>query len=192
MKMLYHCKAILLCVSFAFLFFGKIGISFAAGPTIITSDIASSTVWNKENGPYVIQNTITVNAPLVINHGTVVKFNNNSATLVIKSDFSATGTSEEKIVFTSVCDDSYGGDTRSYSLRCNSGPTNSEWGGISLYNTMARATIAYALIFRASRGISYHNIIQSLPYRNVSIRHTEIRQCSTAIFLRNTMPILEL
>ena len=67
---------------------------------------------------------------------------------------------------------------------------HSEWSGISLNNTSARATIEYALIFRASRGISYQTNIQSSPYRSVSVKHTEIRQSGSAIYLRNTMPIL--
>lgn len=194
MRVFYRLVATMLSALVVFLFLSSQGV-WAAGPTVVTSDIVTATTWSRENSPYIVSNTIAVNAPLVIDPGVVVKFNNNAtnnvqASLAIRSDLSAIGTVAERIVFTSICDDGYGGDTQSYSSRCHSGPVDSEWGGISFYNTTAQATIEYALIFRASRGISYQTNAYDFPYRAVSVRHTEIHQCASGIVLGNTMPLL--
>ncbi len=185
-------RVVMFLVSIISLFFWG-DVVLAAGPTVITSDISVATIWTKENSPYIVSNAITINAPLSLEPGVIVKFNNNAvnntpATLVVKNDVSVVGTAEEKIVLTSVCDDAYGGDTKSYSTRCNSGPLYLEWGGISLNNTSAHVAIEHTLIFRASRGISYQTNVQNIPYRGLSVKYTEIRQSGSALYLRNTLP----
>ncbi len=194
MRVSHFRKVALLGSLVIFLFLGGHAVQ-AAGPTVVTNDVVAPATWTKLESPYIVKNAIVVKAVLTIEPGVVVKFDNNAANnfqagISLQSDFTAVGTAGERIVFTSVCDDGHGGDTKSYSARCNTGPVNAEWAGIMFNNTTAHATIEYATILRASRGIAYQTNIQTLPYREVTVQHTEISQCSTGIFLRNTMPVL--
>ncbi|MFH1423458.1 MAG: lamin tail domain-containing protein, partial [Candidatus Nealsonbacteria bacterium] len=80
-----------------------IGLSLPEGQT--------SMVWKEVGVPYII-NTLTL-APglaLQIEPGVVIKFLNNSR-LNIEGSFEAKGNAGNKIVFTSIQDDEYGGDT---------------------------------------------------------------------------------
>jgi pimeloyl-ACP methyl ester carboxylesterase len=121
------------------------------------------------------------------------EFKNNGITLVVRNDLTAVGTPEERIVFTSVCDSGYGGDTKSYGDRCYTRPIQGEWGGISIYESPAKVSLEYAVISYAWTGVKYHNVYHpELPYKEVSVRHTEIRGSgSHGISVRNTEPVIE-
>jgi pimeloyl-ACP methyl ester carboxylesterase len=80
--------------------------------TEINSNIETDTTWAKENSPYVINSTISVlsGATLFIGEGVVVKFG-TGAILEIAGKIEAQGSPSEPIYFTSIKDDSVGGDT---------------------------------------------------------------------------------
>ncbi len=74
--------------------------------------ISEDTVWSAEHGPYVIPVTLEVSegATLTVLPGTVVKFG-DGASLVVAGALDANGTDAAPVRFTSVKDDSVGGDT---------------------------------------------------------------------------------
>jgi len=86
--------------------------------TTVTSDITANTTWPLSGSPYIVQHDITVvaGATLTIEPGVIVKLNftgNSSieAGIFVYGAIKAEGTSADKIYFTSLEDDSIGGDT---------------------------------------------------------------------------------
>lgn len=84
----------------------------AAASTLITDDLFADTVWTAEGSPYIISGYISVpvGATLTIEPGAIVKFDYGTA-LEIFGAITAHGTVANKIYFTSLADDSIGGDT---------------------------------------------------------------------------------
>jgi RHS repeat-associated protein len=111
--------------------------------------ISANTTWRPSDGVYVVNSTVTVNQGilLTIEPGTVVKFYNDSWTsvgLIINGSLVADGTSAAPIVFTSLLDDSYGGDTNSDGTM--STPGVSDWSGITFNATSTGSRLKYARI----------------------------------------------
>lgn len=181
----------------------NVPVSLAAGPTVVQSDITTPTVWTKEGSPYVVMSAMRVKAPLTIEPGVVVKFSNrpfNSTlpSIVIANTFTAVGSASERIVFTSVCDKNYGGDTESYAFsgigtRCRYGyPIAGSWGDIVSFNNPNKVNIDHAVILYAYNGFRYENYRLELPYKEASVRNTEIRYVSwSGIGIINTQPVLD-
>ncbi len=181
------------------LFFGMIifaGVFFcnysAQAFTEIQSNITTQTVWNKTGSPYIVLNTIYVTAPLTIEPGTIVKFKNTGVSLALQNTFTAIGTPSEKIIFTSVCDNDYGGNTQNYGYPfCYQGILRGQWGSIGIYNTANIVKIKYVSILYASIGFSYMNYSPSVTYQGlVSIENTEIKHSRSGIYIRDTIPLL--
>ena len=85
----------------------------AAGPINACGTVSTNTVWTAGN-VYVINNCATVVAAgvtLTVQPGTVVKFGSAGAVLVVDGTLMAQGTGGAPIAFTSLRDDSHGGDT---------------------------------------------------------------------------------
>ncbi len=171
----------------------------ASALVLVSKDLTASAVWTKENGPYIIQDSIFIKAPLVIKPGTVVKFQNDAITetevagFLIASDFTAVGDALENVIFTSVCDSSNGGDTMEFcSPRSSSGRGN--WSGlVVLPEYRSSVKFEYFKILYAAKGIENSAIIDpEFPYRELSVKHGEIHFCSyAAIVLGNAQPTLD-
>lgn len=103
-------KKILFAVSFLFLLLVFTPASHAA--TFVSGVISTSTTWSAVNNPYIVEGVVSVdpNITLTINPGVIVKFNPITS-LDIKGILNAQGTATNKIYFTSIRDDSIGGDT---------------------------------------------------------------------------------
>lgn len=85
-------------------------ISATLPVTHVASSIGSATTWNTGN-VYVIDSGISINAPLTIQPGAIVKFAFGSGGLTVNSTITANGDASNNIVFTSANDDSAGGDS---------------------------------------------------------------------------------
>jgi hypothetical protein len=109
---------------------------FTVFGTPVSGTISSNTTWAVDGSPYIVTGIITVNSgvTLTIQPGTIVKFEfGNSKRMSVSGSLVADGTPESKIVFTSVRDDSYAGDTN------NDGsatvPQPGDWEKITLTNS---------------------------------------------------------
>ncbi|MHB8840754.1 MAG: right-handed parallel beta-helix repeat-containing protein [Candidatus Aquicultor sp.] len=80
--------------------------------TQVGGTISQNTTWTASNSPYVVTSNITVNSGVkfTIEPGVVVKFN-PQLKLTVNGTLLADGTESNKIVFTSIKDDYYAGDT---------------------------------------------------------------------------------
>jgi len=71
-----------LSTALSFLFIEKI---IAAGPTPVSGPIVVPTTWTSANSPYVVTDTVTVNAGVIltIEEGTIVKFYNGNVAISV-------------------------------------------------------------------------------------------------------------
>lgn len=78
----------------------------------VSGIISQNTTWY-QNRTYVVQGAVTVNAGvmLTIQPGVVIKFQDTSSALVINGTLNVIGASLSKVYFTSLKDDTVGGDT---------------------------------------------------------------------------------
>lgn len=83
------------------------------GGTHVSGTIGSNATWTVGGSPYVLDGNVTVasGVTLTIEPGVVVKFNGQYRTFTVRGTLSAVGTPESGIVFTSIQDDSVGGDS---------------------------------------------------------------------------------
>ncbi|MBI4744211.1 MAG: RHS repeat protein, partial [Actinobacteria bacterium] len=93
---------------------------FTVFGTVISDHVLTNTTWTKDGSPYIISpnyalyhDTFTINlgATLTIEPGVIVKIEAPEVHINIEGTLIAEGIADNKIVFTSIADDSYGGDT---------------------------------------------------------------------------------
>lgn len=102
---------------------------------IQNTTISVNAVWDGQgiNVPYFIETTLTVASParLTIQEGMIVKLNvGNNTCMVIEGQLWAMGSQASPVVFTSILDDAFGGDTNGDGG--NSYPDNYNWGTVFL------------------------------------------------------------
>lgn len=126
-----------------FVFIGSFSsVQYAHADTSITSNITATTTWNTAGGVYIIENSISINSgvTLTIDPGVIVKFK-SSKSLTVNGTLDAQGTSIANIYFTSIKDDTIGGDTNDDDDATT--PAASNWKYIQIKST-GDATLAYA------------------------------------------------
>ncbi|MDI6778020.1 MAG: hypothetical protein QMD77_02410, partial [Patescibacteria group bacterium] len=160
--------------------------------TEITSDIISETTWDETGSPYLVYKKIYINAPLMIKPGVIVKFQyygtGSAGQLVIKNELNAVGTSEKKIIFTSMRDDEIGGDTNGDGTATR--PARGDWYGLAISDNSYNSRIEHAKILYAEKGIAYTNYSGS-NFRGLVLRNSEIRFCNEGLKVFSTVPIVE-
>lgn len=162
-----------------------------ASMTQVNSDVVVATTWKKENSPYVIGKKIIVSAPLIIEPGVVVKAykgDNYGTILELRSSLSAVGTIDEKIVFTSMFDDSFAGDTN------NDGgatmPKKGDWGGVFSRDNPGNIILDNIIVSYASNGFTYESIYAAF-FRGFTIKNSEIKYNTVGLNFRNVLPVVE-
>ncbi len=139
--------------------------SRAFASTAVPSTITADTVWTTADSPYVITGTVTVNAgvTLTVEPGVVAKFG-PTGRLHVNGSLNASGTSVDTIVFTSIKDDSYGGDTNGDGSTTT--PVAGDWycidspsgGSVSLdYALMRYGGAAYPVLYGYGGTITVSN-----------------------------------
>lgn len=132
--------------------------NYGARYVALTNTLTGSShlhVWSMadfENVPYVIRNDmhVGVDSRLEIDPGVIIKFHNStSARIVVGGAMIAEGTPDERIYFTSLRDDSKGGDTNNDGAITS--PAPGDWGSIEFVasaisdeNVMKHVTVRYA------------------------------------------------
>ena len=118
---------------FQFLFFVLCFSTSSDAYTVITDPITENATWTTSGSPYWIQNTVVINpgVTLTIQADVVVKFDLGLSLLVL-GDLNSQGTEGHEVVFTSILDDSVGGDTNGDADA--TGPTAGNWGEINIAN----------------------------------------------------------
>jgi len=93
----------------------RLGVPYASlvtASTIVGGWITSNTTWTEANSPYIVTSNVLVSqgVALTIEPGVIVKFDLAKA-MLIEGELVARGTEAKPIVFTSIKDDTYEGDS---------------------------------------------------------------------------------
>jgi parallel beta-helix repeat protein len=176
---------------------------FCVGPG--TRYIQGHTIYGNETwysgGTYVVQGGITVaqGATLTIEPGTVVKFNNNVG-ISVSGTLNADGTSDKPIIFTSVWDNDFGGDTDlnygdgyptlpgAHAYTDSGGYANSAfnlWGSIYFGATSTNSVIDHAIL----RYSGYNGWTFYISSSSVTVSQSEISHSfSRGVHISNASP----
>jgi len=152
-----------------------VGLSLPEGQT--------SMVWKEAGIPYIV-NTLTL-APgltLQIEPGVVIKFL-SSGRLNIEGIFEVSGTTTKKIIFTSIQDDEYGGDTNNDGA--NTQPAAGQWNFISFSASSANSILNNIIV----RYGGWYNA--SFKSGAIKIENTDVA-ISNSLFENNLVAGLEL
>ncbi|MCX5885429.1 MAG: HEAT repeat domain-containing protein [Proteobacteria bacterium] len=134
------------------------------GPTYVCGTIYYDTTWSQAHSPYVVTCGITVpqGVTLTIEPGVIVKIQPVYNAIYVYGTLIADGTPDQKIVFTSIKDDSYGGDTNGDVN--GSSPAGGDWVGIRFYSGSVNSVLDNAVVAYSGRQDGYHE-----PYDYCSI-----------------------
>ncbi len=114
--------------------------------TPVTGAISEDTTWTPDDNPYLVKGPVTVatGKTLTIMPGTVVKFADSTCGLTVNGRIVAQGTPDSPICFTSIKDDSLGGDSNYDGS--GSTPSRGEWGGIRVTGTGATGSFEHCVV----------------------------------------------
>ncbi|MFN8288032.1 MAG: hypothetical protein U0V74_14845 [Chitinophagales bacterium] len=146
----------------------------------VRNDIVSATTW-QANKVYIIDagTTLNIQAQLTIEPGCIIKFASWYGINVNGSGkINATGTSTAPIIFTSIKDDSYCGDTNGDGT--TTAAAKGDWGGIQIENGVTGNSFVYCKFFYAGandpNGGYLHTVIEDnangSTYDHCTFAHT--------------------
>lgn len=117
----------------------------SSSSTQVGGTISQDTTWTAANSPYVVTSSVTVDSgvKLVIEPGVVVKFD-SQLSLTVKGTLVADGTPDSKIVFTSLKDDFYAGDTNGDSTATV--PASGDWSQISFSSSATNPVLDNCIV----------------------------------------------
>ncbi len=161
-----------------------------AGIYVSGAITTNSTFVNNPLMPYIFgQVTIGTGVTVSIAPGTVVKFKTTSSNLIVNGTLTALGTDDDKIVFTSLKDDTYGGDTNSNGNATL--PTSQDWDSIRLLQGSGASQLSHCIIKYAG----YYNGSQPragiyVNNSNPTIDFCEVKNSYYGISILNGSPTI--
>ncbi len=127
----------------------------------VSSNISTSTIW-RDGQVYLVSGMVSINSGsiLTIHPGAVVKFSGSSSGLNVNGNLYAEGSSSSKIYFTSIHDDSVGGDTNNNGTSTT--PSSDDWHAVRI-NSNASTTLSHSVVkygggYNYTYGNSYTNL----------------------------------
>ena len=149
-----------------------LGAQMAGATTNMSGTIATDTTWSWAYSPYVVTDNVTVNSgvTLTVEPGVIVKFNETKG-MTVKGRIVANGTSTARIVFTSIEDDSIGGDTG------GDGPTvgaKGDWAGITISTATSGADSEMSFVDIAHAGQYFAALFAFNSYSNLSFDNSTV------------------
>ena len=147
--------------------------AFSAGPTYVSGTITNNTTWTIDNSPYVIQDSIAVASGVIltIDPGVVVKFAFYNSQLIVNGALNANGVVSQPIFFTSIKDDSVGGDTNNDGSATT--PAPGDWNNIYV-TSGGTGNLSYATIRFA--GGPYANVGLFVYYGTLFLSNARLSQ----------------
>lgn len=152
------------------------------GQTARAMEISVDTVWAKAQSPIVVNKSTLIKAgvTLIIEPGVIIKFDSAGA-LSSSGKLNAIGTEAEPIVFTSIKDDAYGGDTNGDGAA--TAPAQGDWTILSV-GFGGEANLEY-IIVQYGGGEYYTGAITSYKGK-LNINHSIITKNNAAIKLNQS------
>ena len=160
------------------------------GANDVTGDYINNDItWVNVQGldwPYLVSSDLSIftGGTLRLPAGTVVKFKNSSNGLYVRGTLDVQGTADNRVVFTSYKDDSYGGDTNGDGTATS--PAPGDWGNITFShsaNTLDYTLIQYGGAGNLKGGI---RIYEASP----TIEHNLIRYNNHGIHITSGTPTI--
>lgn len=168
-------KLLLLVLSVQLLSFATpVSAATEATPLAFNNKITGNVRWTKQNSPYLIRQTLSIpqGSSLTIDPGVVVKFDENTGSIFSQGAIHVGEVLSEKVIFTSILDDTRGGVTRLPSQTEAPKEAGSIKGEISLWSgqsTIANADFFYFSPFIANKAIAIQSGTHTLS--NLSFRY---------------------
>ncbi len=175
-------KLLLLVLSVQLLSFATpVSAATEATPLAFNNKITGNVRWTKENSPYLIRQTLSIpqGSSLTIDPGVVVKFDENTGSIFSQGAIHVGEVLSEKVIFTSILDDTRGGVTRLPSQTEVPKEAGSIKGGISLWSGQGAITNAdffYFSPFIANKAIAIQSGTHALSNLSFQYGKTAIVQ----------------
>lgn len=141
--------------------------------TNISSSITTNTTWGLAGSPYILEISPSINygVTLTIEPGVVVK-SKLGKSIKIKGTILANGTTENPIVFTSIKDDSFAGDTNADGVATV--PAEGNWTGLDFWDTSSGSVLNNIKVRYGTTCISTDSV-------SLDISNSEINNCEEGI-----------
>jgi len=132
----------------------------------ISSHVKTDVTWKKDS-VYYIKSDIRIYAVLTIEAGTIIKFKEGTYMVCDDGKIVAKGTEDLPIIFTSIRDDSYGGDTNSD--KDGTSPAKGDWDFISIGGTNNASEFNYCKFFYGGGYTEYMDYTLNLESSTTSV-----------------------
>lgn len=128
--------------------------------------------------------SVSANTTLTFDAGTILKFT-NSGSLTIQGNLLANGTNANKVVFTSIKDDSYGGDTNNDSSATT--PAKADWSQVHIENATATSSLAHSVFSYGTTGLKLTNSAATIDNVLFKANTTGIKSVGTSTTTATTI-----
>jgi RHS repeat-associated protein len=142
--------------------------------------ISTNTTWTLANSPYEVTSSVTVSSPatLTIESGVVVKFHaGTNLTILDGATITANGTSVAPITFTSIKDDSVGGDLNGDGSATTPAPGN--WDGIYIAGYKDGLNVVHPAFGSMQNVVARYGSQLSVRYSNPALAYVSASKMSS-------------